>query len=108
MPARRPSPPSQARPPRRSGAGHGWRLEEAKARFSELVRLAREAGPQRVTVRGRDAVVVLSAEDYARLAPAATAPTLAALFGTGPFTRLEDFDGEAGRERPPVRDAAEF
>jgi hypothetical protein len=51
-------------------------------------------------------VVVLSAEDYARLAPAATAPTLGALFGTGPFTRLEDFD--AGRERPAVRDAVEF
>ena len=108
MPARRPSPPSQAQPPRRSGSGHVWRLEEAKARFSELVRLAREFGPQRVTVRGRDAAVVLSAEDYARLAPAATAPTLAALFGTGPFTRLEGFDDEAGRERPPVRDAVEF
>jgi hypothetical protein len=51
-------------------------------------------------------VVVLSAEDYARLAPAATAPTLAALFGTGPFTRLEDFDAE--REQPPTRDAVEF
>jgi prevent-host-death family protein len=106
MAARRPSSPVQTRPPRLPTAGSGWRLEEAKARFSELVRLARESGPQRVTVRGRDAVVVLSAEDYARLAPAATAPTLAALFGTGPFTRLEDFD--AGRERPPIRDAVEF
>ena len=46
-----------------------WKLEDAKARFSEVVRLARERGPQRVTVRGRDAVVVLAAEDYARLAP---------------------------------------
>jgi prevent-host-death family protein len=83
-----------------------WRLEEAKARFSELVRQARAAGPQRVTVRGQEAVVVLSAEDYARLAPAAAAPTLAALFGVGPFARLDSFD--AGRERPPVRDAVEF
>ena len=45
----------------------GWKLEDAKARFSEVVRLARADGPQRVTVRGRDAVVVLSAEDYERL-----------------------------------------
>jgi prevent-host-death family protein len=91
-----------------SSRASSWRLEEAKARFSEVVRQARASGPQHVTVRGQDAVVVLSAEDYARLAPAATAPTLAALFGTGPFARLDDFDADAGRERPPVRDAVEF
>lgn len=44
-----------------------WRLEEAKNRFSELVRRALAQGPQRVTRRGRDAVIVLSAEDYQRL-----------------------------------------
>lgn len=85
-----------------------WRLEQAKARFSEVVRLAREAGPQHVTVHGRDAVVVLSAEDFARLSPAATAPSLAALFGTGPFTRLDDFDEGLVREKAPVRDVVEF
>jgi prevent-host-death family protein len=103
-------PPASAKA-RRAGAtsrGASWRLEEAKARFSELVRRARASGPQHVTVRGQEAVVVLSAEDYARLAPAATAPTLAALFGAGPFARLETFDGDAGRERPPVRDAVTF
>lgn len=103
-------PPASVRA-RRAGATPrpaSWRLEEAKARFSELVRLARASGPQRVTVRGQDAVVVLSAEDYARLAPSATAPTLAALFGAGPFARLESFDGDAGRERSPVRDAVTF
>ncbi|MDB5431016.1 MAG: prevent-host-death protein [Caulobacter sp.] len=46
-----------------------WKLEDAKARFSEVVRRARDTGPQHVTVRGVDAVVVLSAEDYERLAP---------------------------------------
>lgn len=46
-----------------------WKLEDAKARFSEVVRRARDTGPQYVTVRGVDAVVVLSAEDYAKLAP---------------------------------------
>ena len=43
-----------------------WRLQDAKARFSELVRRAREHGPQRVTVHGRDAVVVLDAATYDR------------------------------------------
>jgi antitoxin Phd len=46
-----------------------WKLEDAKARFSEVVRLARTEGPQRVTVRGKDAVVVISAEELDRLLP---------------------------------------
>jgi prevent-host-death family protein len=45
-----------------------WKLEDAKARFSELVRRARLEGPQEVTVRGRRAVVVMDAEDYERIA----------------------------------------
>jgi antitoxin Phd len=47
----------------------GWKLEDAKARFSELVRRAQSEGPQRVTVRGRDAVVVISAAELERLLP---------------------------------------
>ncbi|RXT44654.1 prevent-host-death protein [Bosea sp. Tri-44] len=46
-----------------------WKLEDAKARFSEVVRHARENGPQRVTVRGHDAVVVMSVEEFERLVP---------------------------------------
>jgi prevent-host-death family protein len=45
----------------------GWQLQDAKARFSELVRQAREHGPQRVMVRGRDAVVVICAEEFDRM-----------------------------------------
>ncbi len=44
-----------------------WQVQEAKARFSELVRDAAESGPQTITVRGRRAAVVLSADDYDRL-----------------------------------------
>jgi prevent-host-death family protein len=51
-------------------AYRGWKLEDAKARFSEVVRRAQSEGPQRVTVRGRDAVVVISAVDLERLLPA--------------------------------------
>jgi len=43
-------------------ACRSWRLQDAKAKFSEVVRLARESGPQRVTQHGRDAVVIVSAE----------------------------------------------
>ncbi len=45
-----------------------WKLEDAKARFSEVVRRAHSEGPQAVTVRGRRAVVVVDAEEYERLA----------------------------------------
>ncbi len=53
-----------------SGAIGGWKLEDAQARFSEVVRRARSEGPQRVSVRGKDAVVVISVEELERLAPA--------------------------------------
>lgn len=48
-----------------------WKLEEAKNGFSEVVRRALAHEPQVVTRYGRDAVVVINAEDYRRL----TAPT---------------------------------
>ncbi len=41
-----------------------WSLQEAKARFSELVNTALEDGPQLVTRRGQDAVVILPAEQF--------------------------------------------
>ena len=44
-----------------------WQLQDAKARFSELVKRARERGPQHVSVRGEPAVVVVSEEEFARL-----------------------------------------
>ena len=78
-----------------------WKLQDAKAHFSQVVREAREHGPQRVTVHGKDAVVVLSAEDYARLAPAAAQPSLHALLSRSP---LKDLDFEHGSVRSPVRD----
>ncbi len=59
----------QTRKPGTDGAQ--WKLEDAKARFSELVRMAHSQGPQRVTVRGRDSVVVISAEELDRLMQAA-------------------------------------
>ena len=44
-----------------------WLLQDAKARFSELVRRVRSEGPQHVTVHGRDEVVVIAAEEFRRL-----------------------------------------
>ena len=44
-----------------------WQLQDAKNRFSELVRKAREEGPQVITLHCRDAVVVVSAKEYGKL-----------------------------------------
>ena len=44
-----------------------WQLQAAKQHFSELVERARRDGPQVVTKHGKDAVVVVSVEEYRRL-----------------------------------------
>ena len=44
-----------------------WQLQEAKQRFSEVVRRALDEGPQFVTRNGKAAVVVLDAAEYRRL-----------------------------------------
>lgn len=41
-----------------------WQLQEAKNRFSEVVARAINDGPQTVTKHGKDAVVIMSAEQF--------------------------------------------
>lgn len=45
-----------------------WQLQEAKNKFSNLVERAQKEGPQVVTKHGKEAVVVISADDYRKLA----------------------------------------
>jgi prevent-host-death family protein len=78
-----------------------WQLQDAKAHFSQVVREARERGPQCVTVHGKDAVVILSAEEYARLSAARARPSLHDLLSRSP---LRDLEFEHGSVRWPVRD----
>ncbi|MCK9461876.1 MAG: type II toxin-antitoxin system Phd/YefM family antitoxin [Proteobacteria bacterium] len=44
-----------------------WQLQEAKNRFSEVVERALKRGPQTVTRRGVEAVVVVAADEFRRL-----------------------------------------
>ncbi|MEU6714822.1 type II toxin-antitoxin system Phd/YefM family antitoxin [Nonomuraea sp. NPDC046802] len=44
-----------------------WQLQEAKQRFSEVVRRAHDEGPQIVTRHGRDVAVILDMEEYRQL-----------------------------------------
>jgi prevent-host-death family protein len=52
-----------------------WPVQDAKARFSELIETCLREGPQMVTRRGVDAVVLVPASQWDRLASAAR-PTL--------------------------------
>ncbi len=54
-----------------------WKLQDAKARFSEVVRRARAGDPQQVTVHGKDAVVVVDPERFEIRAKVLEEPTLA-------------------------------
>ena len=78
-----------------------WKLGEAKARFSEVVRLAASGQPQRVTVRGRNAVVVVAADEFDRLQARRSAARLHDLLSVSPLNRLEFGSGGV---RSPVRE----
>jgi len=78
-----------------------WKLQDAKAHFSAIVREAQHTGPQRVTVHGKDAVVVVAAAEFDRLASTANQPSLYALLSTSPLT---DLDLETDSIRPPVHE----
>lgn len=43
-----------------------WTIAEAKAKFSEVVEQAQSRGPQIITRRGQEAVVIVSAEEWER------------------------------------------
>jgi prevent-host-death family protein len=76
-------------------------LQDAKARFSELVRRVHSDGPQHVTVHGRDAVVVISADEFRRLKGDLTGEVLIAAMQASPH---RDVEIEPGRTEMPVRE----
>jgi prevent-host-death family protein len=88
-------PPKPPRPPGR------WLLQDAKARFSELVRRAQSEGPQMVTVHGREEVVVVSAVEFRRLKGNRTGEALISAMQTSPH---RDVDIEPERARLHVRE----
>ncbi|WP_457798896.1 type II toxin-antitoxin system prevent-host-death family antitoxin [Methylocystis sp. S23] len=77
-----------------------WRLQDAKARFSELVRRVRSEGPQRVSVHGRDEVVVVSVEEFNRLKGERTGAALIDALQASPY---RDVEIEPKRAPMPVR-----
>jgi antitoxin Phd len=69
-PKRRAAQEPNPRPHPQAARSPTWKLEEAKAKFSEVVRRANDQGPQYVTVRGKQAVAIIDAAELERLLPA--------------------------------------
>ncbi len=74
-----------------------WQLQDAKNKFSSLVDKAQHDGPQVVTKRGKDAVVVLSIDEYRKLIKPKT--NLVKFFQTSPLAK-EDLDLTRSKESP--------
>jgi antitoxin Phd len=76
-----------------------WALQDAKNRFSELVDQALQEGPQIVTRRGKETVVVLSVQEFHKLTT--TQDRLVAFFRQSPLVGVDlelTRDTDTGRE----------
>jgi antitoxin Phd len=71
-----------------------WQIQDAKARFSELIVCARRDGPQMITRHGSERAVLLSIEDYRALT--AYKPDFRQHLLGGP--KFEDFSVERDRD----------
>jgi prevent-host-death family protein len=82
--------------------GQAWRIQAAKARFSELFRLARTEEPQRITRQGKEGVVMISDEQYERLVVKSRQPkSLVQFFRESPLVGVQlglARDKDSGRD----------
>lgn len=72
-----------------------WQLQEAKNNLSQLIKRATSGRAQLITVHGKPAAVVVSAEEYARLTRQPTKLSTALL---RPGLAEEDLDVARSRE----------
>jgi len=75
-----------------------WQLQEARNKFSEVVEEALSKGPQVVTRRGVEAVIILSYAEYRKLI--ASQKKLSEFFRQSP---LAETDIDLSRDRSDVR-----
>jgi len=75
-------------------------MQEAKARLSEVVKLAESEGPQDITVHGRSVAVVVSRATFERLS--GSGQSLVEFMRQSPLHGLEELDFE--RDRSGTRD----
>lgn len=76
-----------------------WQLQEAKNKFSQVVDEAIRSGPQLVTKRGVETVVLLSYDEYRRLT--ASQSSLSTFFRESPLAEVSlDLQRDTSSARP--------
>lgn len=83
-------------------AARSWQVQTAKARFSELFRLARTEGPQLITRQGKEGVVMMPVEHFEQLTGRSGQPkSLVQFFRASPLVGVKldlERDKDTGRE----------
>jgi len=79
-----------------------WQVQEAKARFSELLNTAIEKGPQIVSRRGVEAAVLVPIEEWRQMQERARPTLKEVLLGPGPRFNLRLPKRGTYRHRPVV------
>jgi prevent-host-death family protein len=80
-----------------------WQMQEAKARLSEVVKLAESSGPQDITVHGKSVAVLVSRATFERLS--GQKASLLEFMQSSPLAKLPD-DFEFARDRSLTRKVA--
>lgn len=83
-----------------------WSVQDARAHFGDVIDAALKGRPQRVTRRGKDAVVVVSEAEWRRVArpnPGKAAMNLGEFLATFPLT-AEEWQEVAPRRHRPRKD----
>ena len=79
-----------------------WQMQDAKARFSEVIKLAEHDGPQEITLHGRPVAVVLSRSAFEQLS--GRGQSFVEFMQSSPLYGLDELEFE--REQSPTRDVS--
>jgi len=79
-----------------------WPVQEAKAKFSELLEVAETSGPQTITRRGVEKAVIVPIEQW-RAINRGSKPTLLEILQSGPQFDLQIPPRGRWKMRKPVR-----
>jgi len=80
-----------------------WQVQDAKARFSELLDTTLKKGPQVVTRRGVEAAVLVPIEEWKRLQQSSRPSVRELLLGPGPHFENLIPERRKLRRRKPVK-----
>jgi len=76
-----------------------WQLQEAKAKFSEVVKLANQEGPQEITMRGQPTAILISLKDFEKIKN--KKPSLVSFMRASPLIGV---DLKLERDKSPARE----